>query len=63
VILRRAVYMTIDKKLVEPTLEELLEEPIVRLVMAVDGVRADDVRDMITKLKLKLHGEEEALAA
>ena len=55
--------MTINKKLVEPTLEELLEEPIVRLVMAVDGVRADDVRDMITKLKVKLHGEEEALAA
>jgi len=55
--------MTIDKKLVEPTLEELLEEPIVRLVMAVDGVCADDVRNMITKLKRKLHGEEEALAA
>jgi|tagenome__1003787_1003787.scaffolds.fasta_scaffold18587018_2 hypothetical protein len=55
--------MTINKKLVEPTLEELLEEPIIRLVMAVDGVRADDVRDLITELKLKLHGEEEALAA
>ena len=55
--------MTINKKLVEPTLEELLEEPIIRLVMAVDGVRADDVRDLITELKLKLHGEKEALAA
>jgi hypothetical protein len=55
--------MTIDKELVEPTLEELLEEPIVRLVMTVDGVRANDVRDMINELKLKLYGEEEALAA
>jgi hypothetical protein len=55
--------MTIDEELVEPTLEELLQEPIVRLVMAVDGVRADDVRDMITELKVKLYGEEEALAA
>jgi hypothetical protein len=55
--------MTIDNKLVEPTLEELLAEPIVRLVMAVDGVRADEVRDMITELKLKLYGDEEALAA
>ena len=28
----------------EPTLDELLEEPIVRLVMARDGVNDDDVR-------------------
>jgi hypothetical protein len=55
--------MAIDKELVEPTLEELLAEPIVRLVMAVDGVRADDVRDMITDLKVKLYGVEAALAA
>lgn len=31
-------------KNVEPTLNELLEEPIVRLVMARDGVKDDDVR-------------------
>jgi hypothetical protein len=53
--------MTSAQKLVEPTLEELLEEPIVRLVMAVDGVRADEVRDMITELKVKLYEQKAAV--
>jgi hypothetical protein len=31
----------------EPTLDELLNEPIIRQVMLSDGVRADDIRELL----------------
>jgi hypothetical protein len=31
----------------EPTLDEILNEPIIRKVMAVDGYTADDIRYLI----------------
>jgi len=33
----------------EPTLEELLNEPIIRQVMKSDGVRPDDIRRLMEK--------------
>lgn len=44
---------TIMNKNVEPTLDELLEEPIVRLVMARDGVNADDVRLVMERARYR----------
>ena len=38
----------------EPTLEELLSEPIVRLVMARDGLDVDDVRLVMERARDRL---------
>jgi hypothetical protein len=51
------------KAVAEPTLDELLEEPIIRLVMAADGVSADDLRDLVDAIKLRVNSQEQALAA
>jgi len=47
----------------EPTLQELLDEPIVRLVMAADHVRPDELRHLIDDLKPRVLWHEESLAA
>ena len=41
-------------KNVEPPLEELLSEPIVRLVMARDGLDVDDVRFVMERARDRL---------
>ena len=51
------------KAVAEPTLDELLEESIIRLVMAADGVSADDLRDLVDAIKLRVNSQEQALAA
>ncbi len=38
----------------EPTLDELLTEPIIRLVMASDGVKADDIRKVMSEAQIEL---------
>jgi hypothetical protein len=47
----------------EPTLQELLDEPIIRLVMTADHVRADELRQLFDDLKPRIRWQEEALAA
>lgn len=36
-----------DKQIIEPKLHELLDDPIVRLVMARDGLSPDQVRRVV----------------
>lgn len=38
----------------EPSVEELLTDPVTRLVMARDGLRADQVRSLVATAKQKL---------
>lgn len=38
----------------EPTLDELLTEPIIRLVMASDGVESDDIRKVMSEAQMEL---------
>jgi hypothetical protein len=38
----------------EPTLDELLTEPIIRLVMASDGVKSDDIRKVMSEVQMEL---------
>ncbi|WP_167449301.1 hypothetical protein [Mesorhizobium hawassense] len=38
--------MTRDR---EPTLDEILNEPIIRMVMAVDGYSSDDIRHLMSE--------------
>jgi hypothetical protein len=37
----------------EPTLEELLSEPIIQQVMARDGVRADHIRNLMQSPRVR----------
>lgn len=41
--------------MVEPTLEEMLDEPIVRLLMKRDGVTRHTVDDLIRTLRSRHH--------
>jgi hypothetical protein len=43
----------------EPTLEELLAEPIVRLLMARDGVDEADLRQLFICSHMRLHAADE----
>lgn len=38
----------------EPQLEEVLADPVVRLVMARDGVTLDDMRDVVSSARARL---------
>lgn len=38
----------------EATLEELLSEPIIRKVMARDGVRVDDIRSLMKQASIRM---------
>ena len=40
----------------EPTLNELLAEPIIRQMMASDGVKPDDIRRLMTQAPLPVEG-------
>ena len=40
----------------EPTLDELLNEPIIRQVMAIDGYSPDDIRKLFQKAKARGNG-------
>jgi hypothetical protein len=40
----------------EPTLNDLLNEPIIRQVMAVDGYSADDIRLLMRQARARGHG-------
>jgi hypothetical protein len=37
----------------EPTLEDLLSEPIIRTVMASDGVRGADIRRLLQRVRAR----------
>lgn len=37
----------------ELTLKDLLDDPLIRLLMWRDGVRADDLRDMMQRIILR----------
>lgn len=37
----------------EATLEDLLSDPVVQQVMASDGVRADDIRQLIKQVSIR----------
>jgi hypothetical protein len=41
---------------VEPTLDEMLADPIVQLIMKRDGVKAGDMRGEITRLQQEYSG-------
>jgi hypothetical protein len=38
----------------EPTLDEMLSEPVVQLMMTVDGVRPDDVVTLLREVRERL---------
>jgi len=38
----------------EPTLEEMLAEPVVQLMMTVDGVRPDDLVTLLRRMRERL---------
>jgi len=38
----------------EPTLDEMLAEPVVQLMMTVDGVRPDDVVTLLRQMRERL---------
>jgi len=38
----------------EPTLDELLTEPIIHQVMASDGVKSDDIRKVMYEVQMEL---------
>ena len=38
----------------EPQLEDVLADPVVRLVMARDGVTLDDMRDVVSSARSRL---------
>lgn len=42
------------KYLHEATLEELLSDPIIRKVMARDGVRVDDIRHLMKQASIRM---------
>ncbi len=49
--------MTARKTFAEPTVEEMLADPIVRLVMQRDGVEAAEVRRILQRLAAsRTHG-------
>ncbi|MFC7332485.1 hypothetical protein [Rhodocista pekingensis] len=47
----------------EPTLSEMLDDPLVRLVMARDGVRPDEVRTLIAATAARLAARSAARSA
>jgi len=47
----------------EPILEDLLDEPIVHLVMKADGVSATDLRRLLEEVKQRLNRSDLSLAA
>lgn len=38
----------------EPSLRELLDDPVVHLVMERDGVRSDEVEELMTRVRTRL---------
>lgn len=38
----------------EPQLDDMMADPVVRLVMARDGVTLDDLRDVVTEARSRL---------
>lgn len=38
----------------EPTLEELLEDPVIRLMMQSDGVRIEDLTSFLANIRTRL---------
>jgi hypothetical protein len=42
----------------EPSIEELLEDPVAQLLMARDGVDPDWLRRMLGEVRDSLHAEE-----
>lgn len=38
----------------EPLLDDMMADPVVRLVMARDGVTLDDLRDVVTEARSRL---------
>ena len=50
----------------EPTVDEILDDPIVRLLMRGDGTEANEVRRLIEMVRVALgadHGDSEPAAA
>ena len=47
----------------EPALDDLLNDPIVRLVMKADNVTEADLRVLLAKLRGRLNEPDELLAA
>lgn len=46
-----------------PTLSELLDDPIVAVLMARDGTSSDDVRAILERVRRNLRARRERLAA
>ncbi len=42
----------------EPTLDEMLSEPVVQLMMTVDGVRADEVVTLLRQARDRLDTDD-----
>lgn len=47
----------------EPTLKELLNEPIIRQVMKRDGVRAEDIHRLMEAARARTSGERQVAVA
>ncbi len=44
----------------EPTVDELLSDPIAQLIMRYDGIDENDVRDVMEKARLRLRAHQRA---
>ncbi|HUL07528.1 MAG TPA: hypothetical protein VLV76_14415 [Candidatus Acidoferrum sp.] len=51
---RETEHQTFAMQAWEPTLEEMLAEPVVQLMMTVDGVRPDDLVTLLREARQRL---------
>jgi len=51
---RKTAERTFPMQAWEPTLDEMLAEPVVQLMMTVDGVRPDDVVTLLREARARL---------
>jgi hypothetical protein len=51
---RKTARPTFDMQAWEPTLDEMLAEPVVQLMMTVDGVRPDEVVTLLREARQRL---------
>ena len=47
----------------EPTLQELLDDPVIEAIMARDGVRRDELVSLISEVRSRLLGRSELARA
>ena len=55
---RKTEHKTFAMQAWEPTLDEMLAEPVVQLMMTVDGVRPDEVVTLLRQARERLDSDD-----